>query len=111
MRAAPLLGRARLALTFPVLAREPGDPAAGRALAEEWCAECHEIEAGGAFKQVPPSFAAIAAYRPAEYIRANILFPHEEMPELAKFFGLDVDDVVAYLPSLEGTATDPEDDR
>jgi len=103
----PLLMVTLVALSPPASGREPGHAAVGRAVAEQWCAECHDIEPGGRFKQIPPSFAAIAAYRPAEYIRANILFPHDGMPEVVKVFGLNVDDLVAYIQSLEGTALHP----
>lgn len=98
-----LLALALLAL--PAVAAEPGDPARGQELARQWCSECHDVEPGGGFKQTPPSFASIAVYRSPEHIRANILFPHEGMPELAQVFGLEVDDLVAYIVSLEPTAT------
>lgn len=93
-----------LAAWAPALAREPGDPVEGRAVAQEWCAECHDVEPGGRFKQDPPAFAAIAVYRDDAHIRANILYPHDGMPDVAKVFGLNVDDLVAYMRSIEDTA-------
>lgn len=93
-----------LAAVPAAAAQEAGDPIEGRAVAQEWCSQCHDVEPGGAFKQEPPSFAAIAVYRTNEYIGANILYPHEGMPEIAKVFGLNVDDLVAYIRSLEDTA-------
>jgi len=106
MRVSPAWGLAALAAlaAVPAGAREPGDPVEGRAVAQQWCSECHDVEPGGAFKLDPPAFAAIAVYRTNEYIRANILYPHEGMPEVAKVFGLNVDDLVAYIRSIEDTA-------
>jgi hypothetical protein len=52
-------------------------------------------------KQEPPAFAAIAAYRSPGYIRTNIINPHSNMPEIATAAGLNVDDLVAYITSLE----------
>jgi mono/diheme cytochrome c family protein len=88
-----------LGFSGPLLAE--GDPLAGRETAQEWCARCHDIERGGQWKQDPPAFAAIAAFRSPEYIHANITFPHQRMPEMAQILGLDVDDLVAYILSLE----------
>ena len=44
------------------LAQQGGDPAAGKLLAEQYCSRCHDVGESGAFKQNPPSFAAIAVY-------------------------------------------------
>jgi hypothetical protein len=52
-------------------------------------------------KQEPPSFAAIAVYRSAEQIRSKIMVPHMGMPEVAQVLGLNVDDLVAYIVSLD----------
>ncbi len=52
-------------------------------------------------KQDPPAFTAIANFRSPEYIHANITFPHQGMPEVAQVLGPDVDDLVAYILSLE----------
>lgn len=76
----------------------------GRALAEENCAMCHDIGPGGAAKMHPPSFAAIAAYRPTEQILARILYPalHSPMPAWSNWIDrAGVDDLVAYIQSLE----------
>ncbi|WP_112322228.1 c-type cytochrome [Oceanibium sediminis] len=98
-----------LALTLvlaPALAtaQSEGDPTAGRSLAEEYCTDCHDIERGGAFKEYPPSFAAIAIFRDAEQIRSRIYFPpwHASMPQFSALLWPDeVDDLVAYILSLE----------
>jgi mono/diheme cytochrome c family protein len=78
-----------------------GDPASGQDLAADWCSRCHDIGREGQMKQDPPSFAAIAAYRSPDQIRAKILDPHVAMPEVAEVLGLNVDDLIAYIVSLE----------
>lgn len=99
VRCAMYLGLISIGLSAPAMAE--GDPLAGKETAEEWCARCHDIEQGGQRKQDPPSFAAIAVFRSPEYIHANITFPHERMPDMAQVLGLNVDDLVAYILSLE----------
>ncbi len=87
-----------------VLAAPPeGDAAAGREVAERWCARCHDIAPGGAFRQEPPAFAAIAVYRTPERIWAQIVAPqvHTAMPDLASVLGLSAADLTAYITSLE----------
>ena len=54
----------------------------------------------------PPSFAAIAGYRPEEVIVSRVLFPslHASMPSWVNWLPRDdVDDIVAYILSLEGS--------
>jgi mono/diheme cytochrome c family protein len=82
---------------------QEGDPAQGADLAEQHCARCHDIGAGGAMKQHPPAFAAIGAYRPEEQIVGRIWFPghFSGMPEM--IYTLDaaeVQSLVAYITSL-----------
>ena len=81
--------------------RAEGDPEVGQDLAADWCSRCHDIGREGQMKQEPPSFAAIAVYRTAEQIRSKITAPHMGMPEIAQVLGLNVDDLVAYIVSLE----------
>lgn len=78
-----------------------GDPAAGQDLAADWCSRCHDIGKQGQMKQDPPSFAAIAVYRSPDQIRSKIIAPHVGMPEVAQILGLEVDDLIAYIVSLE----------
>ena len=78
-----------------------GDPEVGQDLAADWCSRCHDIGREGQMKQEPPSFAAIAVYRTAEQIRSKINAPHMGMPEVAQVLGLNVDDLVAYIVSLD----------
>jgi len=85
-------------------ARAEGDPAAGAQLAVEWCARCHDVSPGGAFKEHPPSFAAISVYRAKDQIFGRIYFPplHSNMPEIAYILTpQSVEDLVAYIVSLE----------
>lgn len=81
-----------------------GDAAAGRALAEAECARCHDIEPGGAMKQMPPSFASIAVFRSADEITGRIWFPpmHSRMPPMHMLVTPDdVENLTAYIVSLE----------
>ncbi|SMX49242.1 c-type cytochrome [Maliponia aquimaris] len=85
-------------------AAQAQDVAEGRALAEEFCARCHDIEDGGAMKTYPPSFDSIALFRSEEQIRARIIFPdlHTSMPQWGTFLDMgQVADVTAYILSLE----------
>jgi mono/diheme cytochrome c family protein len=81
--------------------RAQGDPEVGQDRAADWCSRCHDIGREGRMKQEPPSFAAIAVYRTAEQIRSKINAPHTGMPEVAQVLGLNVDDLVAYIVSLD----------
>ena len=98
LRALPLV--AALLLTSSATWAQ-GDAVAGRQLAMEWCSSCHDVATDGQMKQDPPSFAAIALYRSPEYIRSNIVAPHGAMPDIANVLGLNVDDLVAYITSLD----------
>lgn len=93
-----------VALAAPAAAQE-GDAAAGRELAAEFCADCHDVGPGGAFKQYPPSFASIAVFRDDGQIWARIQFPpvHVSMPQMGTMLlhPDDVTDLVAYIRSLE----------
>ncbi|MFZ7093907.1 c-type cytochrome [Primorskyibacter sp. 2E233] len=94
---------AALLFTAPVFAQD-GDVEAGRAIAEEYCARCHDIEDGGAMKTYPPSFDSIAVFRAADQISARVMFPnvHSAMPQWGNFLNSEnVADVTAYIVSLE----------
>jgi mono/diheme cytochrome c family protein len=102
-RLAPLVCLLSLCFSAPAIA---ADAAAGRALAEKWCTKCHDIEAGAPFKLHPPSFAAIAAFRPAEVIHSKIVSPHIGMPEIIwTLQAEDIENVEAYIASLGAAAT------
>ena len=94
-----------LSLALPALATaQDGDATQGRLLAEEHCARCHAIEDGGEMKMHPPSFDAIAQFRPADQIAGRIWFPatHASMPPMTSLFDAQqVADLTAYIVSLD----------
>jgi mono/diheme cytochrome c family protein len=79
------------------------DPAAGKALADKWCAECHGIRAGRLSPNLAaPTFPELAA-EPSitEYsLRALLRSPHETMPHIT-FTPDQMDDIVGYIMSLK----------
>lgn len=89
-------------LSGPAMAQE-GNITMGRQIAEEYCVSCHNVDPGGAFKQEPPSFAAIAIYRSPEQIRQRIVTPiHAAMPRYTEYMiDGNIDDMVTYIASLE----------
>jgi mono/diheme cytochrome c family protein len=84
-------------------AQVEGDPEAGKLLAEQYCARCHDVSADGGFKQMPPSFAAIAVYWGDDQIWNRTMFPiHTGMPSMWEFLMPEnVAHVTAYIRSLE----------
>lgn len=85
-------------------AQSTADPAAGQALAAENCSRCHDINPGGAFKTMPPSFASIAAFRSPDEIPTRILWPamHSRMPQMNTWLTpQEVADLTAYIVSLD----------
>jgi mono/diheme cytochrome c family protein len=93
-----------LLLLAPVTA-QAADPIEGRRLAEQWCASCHRVAAGGPgpVSDAVPDFAAIAA-RPGwteERIATFLRTPHASMPD----HGLTLrqaQDLAAYVVSQGG---------
>jgi mono/diheme cytochrome c family protein len=77
-------------------AQEPGDIAAGRRLAQQWCSECHLIDSEA------PSFVEVAnepSTTPLSlrvFLRSN----HKNMPNLHISLS-EADDLVAYILSLK----------
>ncbi len=77
--------------------------AAGKALAERWCASCHLVspDQKSATTEAPP-FTTIAK-RPEEQIEALDTFltaPHPPMPPVS-LTRQEIRDVVAYIKSLK----------
>ena len=96
-----------LLATSPSMA-ETGDATRGEAIAQQQCARCHDVSRGGAFKKMPPSFQAIAIYRTEPDIWARIIAPspHAAMPEMTwALTPQEVQDVLAYIRSLDGPVT------
>ncbi len=96
---------ALISLTASLSAAEPilGDAEAGRMMAVEICAECHnvilspEIERANA----PRSFTAIAkdrVYTPTS-LRVFFATPHVQMPDFI-FTRSQQDDLIAYLMTM-----------
>lgn len=83
---------------------QPGDAAAGRKLAEAWCAECHAI--GPKTVDLPrrgPDFTAVAQRPSTTPLSLNVFLRsnHDSMPNFI-VAGSDADDIVAYIMSLKG---------
>jgi mono/diheme cytochrome c family protein len=78
-------------------------PADGRRLADEQCAECHQVEGRAATRldQLAPAFAEIANQISTTELslRAFLRTPHPNMPDF-RLTREQIDDVVAYILSL-----------
>lgn len=76
------------------------DVAAGRALAEKWCSNCHIISGTRQATDAAPPFAVIAAdpAKTGEDLRVWLSSPHSAMPEMP-LSRREIDDVVAYIRS------------
>jgi cytochrome c len=105
----PTCRAALLALVFafsaPAGAQEDADVAAGRRLAQEWCAKCHAI---GAYDTSPlalaPPFRELhLRYNVedlAESLAEGILVGHPSMPAF-RFDPDQIQNFIAYLKTLE----------
>ena len=93
-----------VALTGGAGAQTIGDPAAGRRLAEAWCAECHAIgrESAGPLLR-GPSFADVAKRPKTTPLSLNVFLRsnHDNMPNIILKRD-EADDIVAYILSLKG---------
>jgi mono/diheme cytochrome c family protein len=74
---------------------------AGGELAARWCAGCHVVSQSGAGGQSGPRFDDIANLRDAAAIRAALSKPHARPMKGFKLRRHEVDDVAAYIESLE----------
>jgi mono/diheme cytochrome c family protein len=82
----------------------PGDVAAGRQLAETWCATCHQINPSGKRPAVgAPPFPDIANLSSTTALALNVFLrtSHDVMPNY-QMRREDADNVVAYILSLKG---------
>ena len=77
------------------------DSAAGRALADQWCASCHAIAPGAGGSDQVPSFERIVQDRgrTEEWITTWLSVPHQSMPNLS-LSRQEIADLVAYLETL-----------
>lgn len=97
--------KAVIAIFVLAMALSPAAKAAdsdrGHAIARQWCASCHLVEAGQAGGDTAPPFATIAN-DPNRYpngLRAWLSDPHPPMPNL-HLSRSEIDDVIAYLETL-----------
>jgi len=89
-------------LTGP--ANAAGRPEEGQAIAERWCAACHQVgEKGPVVITEAPAFASIAAKYPDEaglrVLEAFLADPHPVMPSMS-LTRQEIRDLVAYIGSL-----------
>jgi mono/diheme cytochrome c family protein len=86
----------------------PGDPAAGRRLAETQCSACHVIGPGRSGPEIGngPAFPEIARMPSTTgmSLTAFLRTPHGGMPDIV-LTPTQTDDLVAYLLSLRGEAS------
>jgi mono/diheme cytochrome c family protein len=77
-------------------AQEPGDIAAGRRLAQQWCSECHLIDSEA------PSFVEVANEPSTTPLSLRVFLQsnHKNMPNL-HISPSEADDLVAYILSLK----------
>jgi mono/diheme cytochrome c family protein len=93
-----------LAFASGAAAQTIGDPAAGRRLAEAWCAECHAIGPGIVYGlKRAPGFAEIAQRPRTTPLSLNVFLRsnHDSMPNFILKRD-EADDIVAYIVSLKG---------
>lgn len=91
-------------ISLPAAAqRLPGNPEAGRAIAQRSCAQCHLIGTGEAQKAADnvPTFAALARDPSMTEMRLQgfMQVPHPRMPETV-LTRREIDDVTSYILSL-----------
>lgn len=87
----------------------PGDPAAGREIADGWCIACHDTAPGLPEPMIdgPPPFQVIADH-PATTemaLRAFLQSPHASMPNVRPT-AEQTDHLIAYILSLKGRQPD-----
>jgi len=85
----------------PAAPAAAADPAAGRALAERWCASCHAVAPDSGDSDVVPSFERIAEERQLteESLTVWLAEPHQSMPSLT-LTRQEIADLTAYFHSL-----------
>jgi len=78
-----------------------GDPQAGRALAEIWCASCHAVGRPERANDAAPAFSTIAQHGGSSpgALRAWLADPHPPMPN-PSLSRQEIEDVIAYLQEL-----------
>jgi len=78
-----------------------GSAEAGKRLAQQWCASCHQVEPNAPAKDTAPPFASLGVEKGKDpgWIRAWLANPHPPMQGI-NLSRQQIDDIVAYLQSL-----------
>lgn len=87
----------------PVATDQQGSVAAGRALVEAWCSECHAVGSGMPVgSRQGPDFVDVANRASTTALALNVFLrsSHETMPNVIVARG-EADDIVAYILSLK----------
>ncbi|WP_068500516.1 c-type cytochrome [Magnetospirillum moscoviense] len=100
MRVALTVALGLVVMAAPAWANSASADAGGE-LAARWCAACHVVSPSGAGGNAGPSFGSIAKDRRAADIRAALTKPHAKPMKGFKLKRHEVDDVTAYIESLE----------
>lgn len=79
----------------------PPSPEAGAEIAARWCAACHVIAPSGAGTDAAPSFSSIAHLREPGELRLILSEPHALAMRGFTLTTREIDDVVAYIETLE----------
>lgn len=103
-RLALALGAAAAAVALPAAAQESGDPAKGRAVAQQLCASCHAVDADATRSpnDAAPAFATVAGIpgMTALALHATLQTSHRSMPNVM-LAAEDQWNIVAYILSLK----------
>jgi cytochrome c len=101
-----LAGVALSQTTSPTFAQDTmqGDPSKGRAIADQYCARCHNVtEEGVSPFQTAPPFRELASRWPLENLEEalaeGISVGHDAMPEFQLTIE-EIDDLMSYIWSL-----------
>jgi mono/diheme cytochrome c family protein len=82
----------------------PPSSEAGADIAARWCAACHVVSPSGAGIDAAPSFPAIAHQRGTDEVRAFLAKPHGKPMRGFDLSNREIDDVVAYIATLDQPA-------
>jgi mono/diheme cytochrome c family protein len=86
------------------LAADQTDISAGQRLAQQWCAECHQIAGRSVTRldQMAPAFDAVTNQPSTTELSLRAFFrsPHPNMPDI-RLTREQIDDLVAYILSLK----------
>lgn len=84
-------------------AQAGGDAERGRVLAERWCTSCHVVADDVAGGTIGPAFSAMIHLRgrSEEQLKGRIIAPHDPMPDF-NLSRREIDDIIAYIASLDG---------